>query len=79
MFIKTFTFTVQEEIDERRGFLKEMEDLGQGGKFRPIIETEISQVKGNNYIWTVKSNKYLWIMLHYWSALYKIINFLCNY
>jgi hypothetical protein len=50
LFIKTFTFTVQEEIDERRGFLKEMEDLGQGGKFRPIIETEISQVKGNNYI-----------------------------
>ena len=50
LFIKTFTFTVQEEIDERRGFLKEMEDLGQGGKYRPIIETEISQVKGNNYV-----------------------------
>ncbi|KAK3586063.1 hypothetical protein CHS0354_033185 [Potamilus streckersoni] len=33
---------IQEEIAERKNFLKEMENLGQGSKYRPIIETEIS-------------------------------------
>lgn len=36
---------VQLEIDERRNFLSEMEKHGQGAKFRPLIETEISQVR----------------------------------
>lgn len=36
---------MQAEIDERRGFLREMEDLGQGAKYRTVIETECSQVK----------------------------------
>lgn len=31
------------EIQERRQFLDEMEALGQGKKFRSIVETEISQ------------------------------------
>lgn len=34
---------LQLEIDERRNFLSEMEKHGQGAKFRPLIETEISQ------------------------------------
>ncbi|KAL3876289.1 hypothetical protein ACJMK2_034154 [Sinanodonta woodiana] len=33
---------IEEEIAERRNFLKDMENLGQGSKYRPIIETEIS-------------------------------------
>lgn len=41
-----FSFNkVQLEIDERRNFLSEMEKHGQGAKFRPLIETEISQVR----------------------------------
>ncbi|XP_074647672.1 UPF0193 protein EVG1 homolog [Tubulanus polymorphus] len=32
-----------EEIDDRRKFLSEMESVGQGPKYRPIVETEISQ------------------------------------
>ena len=35
---------VQSEIDERRKFLEDMEALGQSGKYRSIIATEISQV-----------------------------------
>lgn len=35
---------IQDEIEERRNFLKEMEALGQGGKYRSIIETEVSQL-----------------------------------
>ncbi|CAC5417762.1 UPF0193 protein EVG1,UPF0193 protein EVG1 homolog [Mytilus coruscus] len=35
---------LQAEIDERRGFLREMEGLGQGGKYRTVIETEVSQL-----------------------------------
>ncbi|XP_071129477.1 UPF0193 protein EVG1-like [Mytilus edulis] len=35
---------LQAEIDERRGFLREMEDLGQGAKYRTVIETECSQL-----------------------------------
>ena len=35
---------VQTEIGERRSFLEEMERLGQGDKYRSIIETEISRV-----------------------------------
>ncbi|XP_048759012.1 UPF0193 protein EVG1 homolog [Ostrea edulis] len=34
---------LQLEIDERRAFLSEMEQHGQGAKYRPVIETEISQ------------------------------------
>ena len=34
---------VLNDIEERRQFLKEMEDLGQGKQYRPIIQTEISQ------------------------------------
>ena len=42
---KSFIYvSVQEEIDERREFLKDMEALGQANKYRTIIETEISQV-----------------------------------
>lgn len=36
--------SVQNEIKERQDFLKEMEALGQGDKYRSIIATEISQV-----------------------------------
>ena len=39
---------MQEEIDERREFLKDMEALGQANKYRTIIETEISQVITDN-------------------------------
>lgn len=39
---------VQLEIDERRNFLSEIEKHGQGAKFRPLIETEISQVRPRN-------------------------------
>lgn len=35
--------TVLNEIEERRQFLKDMESLGQGKKYRTIIQTEISQ------------------------------------
>ena len=35
---------MQAEVDERRKFLGEMERLGQGDKYRHIIETEISRV-----------------------------------
>jgi hypothetical protein len=36
---------VQQEIDERREFLSQMEAVGQGEKHRPLIETQISQVQ----------------------------------
>ena len=32
------------EIEDRRNFLREMENLGQADKHRPLIETQISQV-----------------------------------
>ncbi|XP_060063482.1 UPF0193 protein EVG1 homolog [Ylistrum balloti] len=35
---------LQSEIEERRSFLREMEGLGKGAQFRPIIATEISQL-----------------------------------
>ncbi|KAL9956561.1 hypothetical protein ACROYT_G038054 [Oculina patagonica] len=34
---------VLQEIEDRKSFLDEMEALGQGKKYRPIISTEISQ------------------------------------
>ncbi|XP_061181162.1 UPF0193 protein EVG1-like, partial [Saccostrea echinata] len=34
---------LQLEIDERRAFLEDMEKHGQGAKYRPLINTEISQ------------------------------------
>ncbi|GAB1603381.1 hypothetical protein Ahia01_000619400, partial [Argonauta hians] len=34
---------LQKEIEERKEFLEEMNALGQGNKYRTIIETEISQ------------------------------------
>ncbi|KAH3873389.1 UPF0193 protein EVG1-like [Dreissena polymorpha] len=34
---------LQEEIDERREFLRDMEAVGQGEKYRSLIETQISQ------------------------------------
>ena len=37
-------FTVLQAIEERREFLQEMEQLGQGKQYRTMIETEISQV-----------------------------------
>lgn len=37
-------FTVQMEIDERRQFQRDMEAVGQGEKYRSLIETQISQV-----------------------------------
>lgn len=43
IIIKIFV-SVQLEIAERRQFLQEMESLGQGEKYRHIIETEISRV-----------------------------------
>lgn len=46
--ISFFFNKVQLEIDERRNFLSEMEKHGQGAKFRPLIETEISQVRPRN-------------------------------
>lgn len=42
-------FTVLQEIEDRKAFLDEMEELGQGKQYRTIISTEISQVN-NNYI-----------------------------
>lgn len=50
-----FFATVLMEIEDRRKFLDEMEALGQGGKYRTIISTEISQVsrKNNKKISTV--------------------------
>lgn len=36
--------TVQKEVEERQRFIEEMESIGQGEKFRTIINTEISQV-----------------------------------
>ena len=44
-FIFDISLSVQAEIDERRRFLEDMEALGQGGKYRSIIATEISQVR----------------------------------
>ena len=38
------TIAVEKEIQERRQFLEEMENIGRGKEYRPIIETEISQV-----------------------------------
>ncbi|XP_060567568.1 UPF0193 protein EVG1 homolog [Ruditapes philippinarum] len=35
---------LQQEIDERREFLSQMEAVGQGEKHRPLIETQISQL-----------------------------------
>ncbi|XP_045212817.2 UPF0193 protein EVG1-like [Mercenaria mercenaria] len=35
---------LQQEIDERREFLRQMEAVGQGDKHRPLIETQISQL-----------------------------------
>ncbi|KAL4240777.1 hypothetical protein ACF0H5_001565 [Mactra antiquata] len=35
---------LQEEINERRQFLSDMEAVGQGDKHRPLIETQISQL-----------------------------------
>jgi len=35
---------VEDEIAERRNFLREMEQLGKGNEYRTVIETEISQV-----------------------------------
>lgn len=40
-----FSFVVLGEIEERRQFLADMVSLGQGQKYRNIINTEISQVK----------------------------------
>jgi len=37
-------FTVQAEIEERKSFLEEMEKLGQGKHYRPIISSQISQL-----------------------------------
>lgn len=39
-----FHHLVLQEIEDRRGFLDEMEKLGEGKKYRTIIMTEISQV-----------------------------------
>lgn len=39
------SFSVLGEIEERRQFLADMVSLGQGQKYRNIINTEISQVK----------------------------------
>ena len=38
-------YIVLQEIEERKSFLDEMEQLGQGKKYRTVIMTEISQVK----------------------------------
>lgn len=40
-----FVLIVLQEIEDRKGFLDEMEKLGQGKKYRTIIMTEISQVR----------------------------------
>ena len=40
-----FLLVVLQEIEDRKGFLDEMEKLGQGKKYRTIIMTEISQVR----------------------------------
>ena len=44
MYVGLTYVLVQAEIEERRKFLEDMEALGQGGKYRSIIATEISQV-----------------------------------
>ena len=41
-----FSYTVLQEIEDRKSFLDEMEELGEGKKYRTIIMTEISQVNG---------------------------------
>ena len=43
--INAVCILVQEEIDERREFLRDMEAVGQGEKYRSLIETQISQVR----------------------------------
>ncbi|XP_066912735.1 UPF0193 protein EVG1 homolog [Clytia hemisphaerica] len=40
---------VLQAIEERREFLQEMEQLGQGKQYRTLIETEISQVINAGY------------------------------
>jgi hypothetical protein len=35
---------LEDEIEERRGFLEQMESLGRGAEYRIIIETQISQM-----------------------------------
>ena len=52
--------SVQLEIDERREFLRDMEGAGQGEKFRPIIETQISQVSLWHKFWWVLSMYLEW-------------------
>ena len=44
-----YTIVVQKEIQDRQNFLEEMISLGQGDKYRPIISTEISQVRVVNF------------------------------
>lgn len=46
--------TVLQEIEDRKRFLDEMEELGQGKKYRTVIATEISQVKW--YTFTTEIN-----------------------
>ena len=50
---------VQEEIEERRAFLKEMESLGQAEEHRQRIETEISQYIREMELIDKKRNKEL--------------------
>ena len=40
---------VLQSIEERREFLREMEQLGQGKQYRTLIETEISQVRSQTF------------------------------
>lgn len=39
-----YIWTVVQEINDREQFLNDMESIGQGEKYRQIIQTEISQV-----------------------------------
>ena len=50
---------IQEEIEERRGFMREMESLGQAEKHRVRIETEISQYIREMEVIDKKQNKVL--------------------
>ena len=54
-----FCITVLQEIEDRKGFLDEMEELGQGPKYRTIISTEISQVECQTVLHVFKIINYL--------------------
>ena len=55
-------FLVFQEIEDRKAFLDEMEALGQGKKYRPIITTEISQVNNLLHYYSFKIFPCFWLV-----------------